>query len=294
MIREPAPRAEGDIVRDNVRVHYQVFGNGPRAVLLLPTWSIATSGIWVKQVPHLAERYTVIAFDGRGNGGSDRPTEPKAYAPREFALDALAILDKLNVKEAAVFSMSGGAPSHLLLAAESPKRVRASVFVGPALPISPPYPERAAAAAAFDEPQASYDDWKKWNRHYWQKDWKGFVEFFSAKCLSEPGSEDAIRYWVGMGLETSAEVITATMKAPSLDEKEVRRLAGLIATPVMVVHGSADQVVPVARAEELAKLTKGQLLVVQDAGHEPQYRHFEKFNAAVDDFLGNKHYPPRA
>jgi pimeloyl-ACP methyl ester carboxylesterase len=294
MIREAVPRAEGDVVRDNIRVHYQVFGNGARAVLLLPTWSIATSGIWVKQVPHLAERYTVIAFDGRGNGGSDRPADPKAYAPREFALDALAILDTLNVREAAVFSMSGGAPSHLLLVAESPKRVRASVFIAPALPITPPYPERAAAAAVFDEPQASYDGWKKWNRHYWQQDWRGFVEFFSAKCLSEPGSEDAIHRWVSMGLETSAEVITTTADAPSLDEKEVRRLASLIDTPVLVVHGSADQVIPLARAEELARLTKGQLLVLQDAGHEPQYRHFEKFNVAVDDFLAQKHYPPRA
>jgi hypothetical protein len=47
MIREAVPRAEGDVVRDNIRVHY------------------------------------------------------------------------LNVREAAVFSMSGGAPSHLLLAAEA-------------------------------------------------------------------------------------------------------------------------------------------------------------------------------
>jgi pimeloyl-ACP methyl ester carboxylesterase len=260
--------------------------------MLLPTWSIATSGIWVKQVRHLAERCTVIAFDGRGNGGSDRPTNPHAYAPQEFTRDALAILNTLHVTEAAVFSMSGGAPSHLLLAAESPTRVKASIFVGPALPLSPPYPERAAAAAAFDVPQPSYEGWTKWNRHYWQKDWKGFVEFFSAKCLSEPGSEDAIRYWVGMGLETSADVIIATMKAPSLDEKEVRRLARMITTPVLVVHGSADQVLPLARAEELVKLTGGQLLVIQGAGHEPQYRHFDTFNAAVDDFLG-RHYPPQ-
>ena len=89
MIREPALGTEGAITQDNIRVHYQVFGNGPRAVLLLPTWSIATSGIWVKQVSHLAGRYTVITFDGRGNGASDRPVDPKAYAPQEFAQDAL-------------------------------------------------------------------------------------------------------------------------------------------------------------------------------------------------------------
>ena len=36
-------RTEGFVVRDGVRVHYQVFGNGVRAILLLPTWSVVHS-----------------------------------------------------------------------------------------------------------------------------------------------------------------------------------------------------------------------------------------------------------
>ena len=152
MIRQPAPRAEGFVVRDGIRIRYQVFGNGPRAILLLPTWSVVHSAFWAKQVPHLAERYTVVTFDGRGNGASDRPTDPAAYADREFARDALAVLDATNVDQAPVMSLSGGAAPGLILAAESSKRVPASVFIAPGLPLTPPYPERAAAHAVFDEP----------------------------------------------------------------------------------------------------------------------------------------------
>jgi pimeloyl-ACP methyl ester carboxylesterase len=287
----PTPRADGFIARDGVRVHYQVFGDGPRAVLLLPTWSIVHSDFWAYQAPHLSERYTVITFDGRGNGASDRPTDPAAYSDWEFAADALAVLDIVGAEEAAIASLSGGAASALILAASSPERVAASVFIAPGLSLTPPYPERAAANAVFDEPLPSYDGWLKFNRHYWQEDWTGFLEFFSAKCFSEPGSDEQIRRWVEMGLETSPEVILATVDADGPDANEERRLVDALTAPVLVIHGSDDQVVPLARSEELARLTGGELAIVQGSGHEPQYRHPDEVNALLDGFLAT-HYPP--
>ena len=274
-----------------MRVHYQVFGRGARTILLLPTWSVVHSDIWAKQVPHLAERYTVIAFDGRGNGASDRPTDPAAYSDWEFAADAVAVLDAVGADDAAVVSMSGGAASGLILAGDSPDRVAASIFIAPGLALTPPLPERAAAGALFDEPQTSYDGWLKFNRHYWNEDWKGFLEFFSAKCFSEPDSADQIAHWVEMGLETSPEVILATLEADGTSDEEERHLAATLTTPVLVIHGTDDQVIPLARSEELARLTGGTLAIVEASGHEPQYRHPDQVNALLDGFL-DEHYPP--
>jgi pimeloyl-ACP methyl ester carboxylesterase len=293
VLREPVPTASGFVVRDGVRIHYQVFGDGPRAVLLLPTWSIVHSDFWAKQVPHLAEHYTVVTFDGRGNGASDRPIDPVAYSDWEFASDALAVLDTLGIAVAAVVSMSGGASSALILAAGSPERVAASVFIAPGLSLTPSYPERAAANSVFDQPQPGYDGWLKFNRHYWQEDWEGFLEFFSAKCFSEPDSEVQIRHWVEMGLETTPDVILATVEADGPGEEEERRLVASLTTPVFVIHGIDDQVIPLARSEELARLTGGELAVVLGAGHEPQYRHPDETNALLDNFFG-VHYPPEA
>ena len=111
MLRDTASRLAGFIVRDEVRVHYQVFGEGRRTILLLPSWSVVHSQLWAKQVPHLAERYTVVAFDGRGSGASDRPSGPSAYSDWEFSADALAVLDAVGADDVAVASMSGGAAS---------------------------------------------------------------------------------------------------------------------------------------------------------------------------------------
>ena len=40
MLRLADPRTEGFARRDGVDLHFQVFGDGDRAILLLPTWSI--------------------------------------------------------------------------------------------------------------------------------------------------------------------------------------------------------------------------------------------------------------
>ena len=49
--------------------------------------------MWKAQIAWFARRHTVLAFDPRGNGRSDRPTDPAAYADDEFIADAIAVLD---------------------------------------------------------------------------------------------------------------------------------------------------------------------------------------------------------
>ncbi len=94
-----------------------------------------------------------------------------------------------------------------------------------------------------------------------------------------------------MGLETSPEVILATLEADGTSEEEERHLAATLTTPVLVIHGTDDQVIPLARSEELARLTGGTLAIVEASGHEPQYRHPDQVNALLDGFL-EEHYPP--
>ena len=290
MIDDPSLRSDGYVERSGVHVHYQVFGDGDRAILLLPSWSVVDSGIWTWQVPHLATRYRVVAFDPRGNGASDRPAGPEAYSDWEFAADALAVLEAVGADEVAVVSMSGGAASGLVLAAGSPERVGASIFIAPGLGITPGYPERVAANSVFDEPQPSYEGWFKFNRHYWLDDWPGFLEFFSCECFSESEPSNDVRRWVEMGLQTTPEVILDTLEADGPDADEVKRLIAALSHPVLVIHGTDDRVIPMARSEELARLTGGTLAIIEGSSHEPQYRDAAQVNAVLDDFLG-EHYP---
>ena len=138
------PDEDGFVVRDGVRLYYEVYGEGEPTILLLPTWSIVHSRHWKMQIPYLARHARVIAFDGRGNGRSDRPPGAQSYREAEFAADALAALDATGTERAVLVGFSCGALWGSLLAADHPERVIGAVFIGPAVPLAPPHPERAA------------------------------------------------------------------------------------------------------------------------------------------------------
>ena len=105
-MRGREPDVEGYIERDGVKVGYEVFGSGSPTVLLMPTWSIASSRIWKGQVPYLARHHRVITIDPRGNGRSDHPTDAAAMSDGQFAEDALQVLDATGTEQAVLVSFS--------------------------------------------------------------------------------------------------------------------------------------------------------------------------------------------
>lgn len=285
MIRDTRPDDAGVVERDGVGIHYQVFGEGEPAVLLMPTWSIVHSDFWRHQVPHLMERHRVVVFDGRGNGASDRPANAAAYAAHEFAADAVAVMDAVRVERAVLAAVSAGAAWQLIVAGEHPSRVLGSIFIGASLPLGQPLPERVESLSSFGEPRQSYEGWWKFNRHYWLQDWGGFLDFFFAKCFTEPGSDQEIAHFVSMGHETTAATILLTTEAPGLDRESARQLAARVKSPVLVIHGDQDAISSVSRGQELAEVTGGELVVMAGAGHEPQSRWPAEVNRMIDEFL---------
>jgi pimeloyl-ACP methyl ester carboxylesterase len=107
-MRGREPDVEGFIEREGVKVGYEVFGNGSPTVLMMPAWSIVASRIWKSQVPYLARHHRVITFDPRGNGRSDRPTDPRLMADRQFVEDALQVLDATGTEQVVLVALSRG------------------------------------------------------------------------------------------------------------------------------------------------------------------------------------------
>ena len=67
---------------------------------------IVHSRAWKAQVPYLARRSRVITIDPRGNGRSDRPQSPAAYADTEFVADTVAVMDACGVDRAVIVGIS--------------------------------------------------------------------------------------------------------------------------------------------------------------------------------------------
>jgi pimeloyl-ACP methyl ester carboxylesterase len=278
------PDEEGYVERDGVRVFFESYGRGDPPVLFLPTWTIVHSRHWKMQIPYFARHARAITFDPRGNGRSDRPREPEAFAEAEFAADAVAVLDAAAAERAVLVSLSLGAQRALLLAAEHPDRVAGAVFIGPALPLS--LSEDREIVARFDEELPTDEGWAKYNRHYWLRDYRGFLEFFFSQALSEPHSTKQIEDCVSWGLDTGAETLVATKGAEGLGSREeLVEICSRIRCPVLVLHGDEDRIRPHAHGAELTELTGGRLVTLEGSGHFPHARDPVKVNLLIREFV---------
>lgn len=75
------------------RVHYLQAGSGPTTIVLLHGWP-QSSHEWRRIMPRLADRYTVIAPDLRGIGGTTAPSAD--FTKAALARDVHGLLEKLE------------------------------------------------------------------------------------------------------------------------------------------------------------------------------------------------------
>jgi pimeloyl-ACP methyl ester carboxylesterase/predicted glycosyltransferase len=283
------PDHEGYVERDGVRVFYEVYGSGEPTVLLLPTWSIIHSRHWKAQIPYLARHARLVTFDGRGNGRSDRPATEKAYTEREFAADALAVLDATATDRAFLVGLSAGALWGALLAAEHPERVEGVAFIAAAAPFAQ---HAVRTSAPFDEPMASYEGWNKYNRHYWLENYRDFLQFFFGQVFTEPHSTKQIEDCVGWGLETDGATLALTYLGRELRDRDAfREICRRISCPVLVMHGTEDAVRPFIVGEEVAEVTGGDLVALEGSGHCPHARDPVRVNLLLRDFIAPRPAP---
>jgi len=278
------PDREGFVERDGVRVFYEVYGEGERTILLLPTWSIVYSRHWKAQIPYLARHARVVTFDGRGNGRSDRPDGVEAYLVEEFAADTLAVMDATGTERATLVGCSRGALWATIVAADRPERVEGVVYISPAVPLGPEHAPRSIHA--FDEELDTDEGWAKYNSHFWSRDYRAFLEFFFAQCLSEPHSTKQIEDAIGWGLETDPVTLADTSRAATLlDPERFRDACARVGCPVLVIHGDGDRIRPHALGAALAAATDGTFVTIEGAGHLPQARDPVKINLLLRDFI---------
>jgi pimeloyl-ACP methyl ester carboxylesterase/predicted glycosyltransferase len=288
--RALSPSERGYADAGGVRIAYEVFGDGEQTILLLPPWAIVHSRFWKLQVPYLARHFRVVTFDPRGNGLSDRPEAAEDYGPAATAQDALAVLDAAAVADAVLVCHCAPAAATLLLAAEHPERVRGAVFMSPALPITPPLPERAGHS--FDAELPEYEGWGKANRHYWARDFRGYLEFFFDRCYPEPHSTKQFEDSVAWALETTPETLGLTMQSPGLDRETIDELMARVQCPLLVTQGDRDALTPPDRGRAFADATGAELAELVDVGHCPHARHPVRFNELLHDFAARAYGRP--
>ena len=248
---------------------------------------------WDKQVPVLLEGgYRVITYDRRGFGQSSQPTT--GYDYDTFAADLHTLLEQLDLRDAVLVGHSMGTgevtrylasygsgnimlsnsghhrprvakgvlvspiPPHLLQAPDNPDGVSGSVFDG------------FAAAAAADTPA-------------WMK---GFPDTFH-DIDTLRGTLVSDQAWqASWNLAVTASV-TAAVACIATWTTDFRDDLPKIDVPMLVLHGDADQVLPIDKTtNRLPGLIKDmQLTVVEGGPHAIPWTHAGQVNTALLDFL---------
>ena len=186
-MRAKLPNHEGFAERDGVKLHYEIYGDGSETMVFVPPWAIVHSRVYKAQLPWFSERFRCIAYDGRGNGKSDRPADMAAYSLDNYVADLLAVMDATAAGKAILVGLSFGGMLISVLAAHHPERVKAAVLVGTVSSIGPPtYPY--LGNKHFLEKQAQFEGWNKFNRDYWLANYPDFAAHFISNIYSEPHS----------------------------------------------------------------------------------------------------------
>ncbi len=263
------PVRDGHVDREGVKVWYAVWGERGPWVAFAPIFQITHAQMLKATVPYLSQHFRVVTMDGRGNGRSDRPRDPKAYTFDAYYQDFVAVLDAAGADRVAAVGISATAMTALRLAAEQPDRVTHLVVSG------------GFAEALLEDPRLAG---VRQEAERMRQDWRGYLEWFMSILFTEPHSTKPFEDGVHYGWASTGEVV-AWCRDGWVDN-DVRHLARRVKCPTLVIHGDGDRRVPYAKGAEIHELVPGsQLRTVGGGGHITAARDPVVFNRALRDFV---------
>jgi pimeloyl-ACP methyl ester carboxylesterase len=277
------PDFEGVAERDGGRIGFEVYGTGDPPIMFVPPWIIVHSRIWKAQIPDFARRHTVIAWDARGNGRSDRPKDPAAHGDEAIAKDLVAVLDASGTETAVLVGLSSAAVPQIIVASQHPDRVLGLVLIAPSVPLGERLADRDIP---FDDVLDTEEGWAKQNRHFWRRGFRAWLEFFFGQMFNEPHSTKQIEDAVGYGSSTDAETLGATMRAVDVDRDTFLRLCATLRCPVLIIQGDRDAITGPSRGTELSRaIPHAQFVFLEGSGHGPSGRDPVRVNLLIRAFI---------
>src|SRR5690242_5303376 len=162
---------------NGTELHYEIRGTGPPLLLIMG--ASGDAGHFDAIAGLLADEFTVITYDRRGNGRSPAPDGWKTTSPEQQADDAAALLAALVRSPAFVCGTSSGAAFALCLLARHPAALRGAILHEPALfallddleAVRAPLRARIGRAMETGGPKAATEPWWRyvagddaWNR----------------------------------------------------------------------------------------------------------------------------------
>jgi pimeloyl-ACP methyl ester carboxylesterase len=269
---------------DGVGLAVDVQGAGPGLVLVHGFGGAKED--FSDHVAALAREHTVVVFDHRGHGASDKPSDRAAYSIDRLATDILEVADAFELDRFRLLGHSMGGMVARQIPLRAPERIDALVMMdtstGPVHGFDPALMD-AAAEVAFTRGKDALKE---------LLDLAQVLETpaYKRTLLDRPGYQEfEDRKWADL----SAVMWGAMAVALAYQPDDLAALAAAVCFPMLVIVGSQDA--PFVRSSrEMADAIDGaQLAIIPDAGHSPQFENPDAWIDALTRFLASVPAPTR-
>ncbi|HUF37055.1 MAG TPA: alpha/beta hydrolase [Anaerolineales bacterium] len=234
-------------MKTNIPLAYTRTGKGSPLVLIhgFPL----DRSIWNEIVPHLEDHFDLIMPDLRGFGGSKPVDAP--YTMTDMAGDILALLDSLEIAEASLAGHSMGGYVALAFAKLHPERTRGLALV--------------SSQAGGDDPERKQGRYKTADEVS-NKGAGVVVDAMGPKLTADARIGQFARELMA---GQSVPGITGGLKAMA-EREDLRSSLASFPFPLVLIHGDADELVPVEMARDAQARANGATLVeLPGVGHLP-------------------------
>jgi pimeloyl-ACP methyl ester carboxylesterase/class 3 adenylate cyclase len=269
----------------DVHVAYQVIGEGPIDLVIVPGWVSHLEILWEEPqaaafLRRLGEFSRLIIFDKRGTGMSD----PMTYAPPidERMDDIRAVMDAAGSERAALLGYSEGGALALVFAASHPDRVLAVIayasFVRLLRGSDYPFGYSEEAVARFLEGAARAG---------------ATGDLYDVVVPSRRGDEQ-FRQWFARITRLAASPAMMELSLRANMSIDIRRLLPSIRVPTLVLHRKDDQLVLADHGRYLGEHISGAKYVELPGGdHWPWFGDTDGVVEEIEEFLtGMRHAAP--
>lgn len=248
---------------NGIDIHYtDTGGDGP--AVALSHGILMDHSMFDRQVEALSDQYRVITWDERGHGAT---AAPGPFTYWDSAKDVLALLDHLGVAEAVLGGMSQGGFLSMRAALLEPSRVRALILID--------------TQAGLEDP-ANAESYKQLHEIWITQGPAPVQEVVSAIILGPGSWDDWYAKWAAADREQFTHAFNALM-----ERDEITARLGEITCPALIIHGTADAAIPMAKAEALRDGLGGKttVTVIEGGTHAANVSHPAEVNAAMLNFL---------
>ena len=230
---------------DGVQLAYSMIGQGPP---LMKTGNWMThlefdleSPIWRHLYRELAKDHTLVRYDARGNGLSDRTVDEISFDA--FVSDLEAVVDAARITRFALFGISQGCAISIAYAVRHPERVSHLILYGG---FAVGFNRRSRSAAQKEEDAAMLT----LMRLGWGKENAAFRQLFTSQFIPGGTKEQADWFNELQRITVSADVAARTLEA--VGDTDVSGLLPRVSVPTLVLHAREDARVPFEAGRRMA------------------------------------------